>query len=699
MDKNKILNLIFVLIVFIIMLYILPSACQAVEISGNVYDYTNGNTPINGIRVEYGTSTGETSNGAYNVSGNSTNIKYTYPTGEEYECEKVIETSFEPITDKVNLIFVVPQNEVTEQVETLKNILSNSSSMNVKIITYSSGAYSDENGALSTTVYEGISSFFTGEALNSNGYKNLVINFAKTGMEELGIPASSNLIKRHFVGTFMLDNQSTLVRGRSFTNIDSMYDAIYNYTGIVKKEKQLTNIVEDVTALTVNDVNIISKTSKIDVYLKKKDIIINNAVIGDFITGIAFVDKNADGKKDIDEEIIKDSNGNISVKLIGDSFEEECILTNEGKYGFNKPAPGEYYIEFTYTGGEYNGQNYITIANNGVSRNESEEFVLNSATEKADRRTEINNYFSTIDYKKTAELNGTDYTNVIMTATTDKFTILPDVIDVINPANSYTDPKVYANLGLLKREEFEIKLNKKVDAVRFTLADGTKYTDEKNYLNPMHKLIIVDEELMHGATIEIEYVITVEDLKALNCTGVKILDYLDYDNNTMVYNSSAKLITDPSKTNADFGWQIKAKNELDGIVENKNILKESGQYIISDYLYNDINQELRLVVSLVISTATDSDQLAYENMAEFIEYKNNIGRRITDLNVIPGNQNPEDIEPVENDTDVAQRVILMPPLGIRKADAKNVGADVSVCPFFEECSLFERRKFMKCLIP
>jgi len=662
MYKNKIRNLILI-IVFIIILYILPSICEAAEISGNVYDYTNGNSPIDGVKVEYNGVFSETSNGAYNVNGSGNSIKYTYPTGQKYECEKVIETSFEPIDKKVNVIFIIPENECNEQIETLKKVLSNSTNINAKIISYSNGAFATETGAINNSVYEEISTFFTGEALNSNGYKNIVINFAKTGMEEIGIPATSNLIKRHFVGTVLLDNQASLVRGKSFVNIQALYDAIYNYTGIKKVEKELTNISEEETALTVNGLNNASRNSIIDVFLRKIDTIINPGTIGNFITGIAFVDKNADGKKDSDEEIIKDSNGNIIAKLISDTYSEECVLTNEGKYGFNKPEPGEYYIEFTYTGNEYNGQNYITIANNGISRNDSEEYVLNSSTEKLERRKEINNYFNTIDYKKTEELNGTDYTNVVMTALTDKFTVLPDVIDLITPENSYTDPKVQANLGLIKREEFEIKLNKRVDAVRFTLADGTVYCDEKNYSNPMHKLIIVDEELMHGATIEIEYVITVENLKALSCTGVKILDYLDYNNNTMTYNENTKLLTDSSKTNADFGWEIKQKNDLDGVVKNKNILKETGQYIVSNYLENDISKELRLVVSLVISTANDADQLAYENIAEVIEYKNNIGRRITDLTVIPGNHNPENIVATENDTEVAQRVIIIPPLG------------------------------------
>jgi len=692
MYKKRILNLILIIIVFIITLYILPSACEAVNVSGNVYDYTNGNAAIDGIKVEYGTSSVETSNGTYNVNGTDNKIKYTYPDSQKYECEKVIETSFEPIDKIVNVMLIIPENECNEQVEVLKTILSNSSSINIKIITYSGGVFKDESGIKISGMYEEISSFFTG-ALNSNGYKNIVINFAKSGMEDLNIPESSNLLTRPLFATFLLDNQAVLVKGKSFTNLDALYDAIYNYTGIKKVEKQITDIEQEETSLIVKGINTITNSSKIDVYLKKVDVVINNPTIGDFITGIAFVDKNADGKKDNEEELIKDSNGNIVVKLIGDSYSEECILTNEGKYGFNRPAPGEYYIEFTYTGNEYNGQNYITIANNGVSRNETEEFVLNSSTEVAERRTEINNYFSTIDNKKTQELNGTDYTNVVMTAVTDKFEILPDVIDVIYPENSYEDPKVFANLGLLKRDEFEIKLNKRIDAVRFTLADGTVYDDEKDYANPMHKLIIVDEELMHGATIEIEYVITVENLKALPCTGVKILDYLDYNNNTMMYNSNLKLITDSTKINADFGWEIKEKNELDGIVRNKDILKETGQYITSNYLEDGISKELRLVVSLVISSANEADELAYENIAEVIEYKNNIGRRITDLSVIPGNHNPENMEATENDTGIAQRAIIIPPLGGEKMLTSE-----ELIANSEEC-IIEKRKYLKFLLP
>jgi len=354
MYKKRILNLILIIIVFIITLYILPSACEAVNVSGNVYDYTNGNAAIDGIKVEYGTSSVETSNGTYNVNGTDNKIKYTYPDSQKYECEKVIETSFEPIDKIVNVMLIIPENECNEQVEVLKTILSNSSSINIKIITYSGGVFKDESGIKISGMYEEISSFFTG-ALNSNGYKNIVINFAKSGMEDLNIPESSNLLTRPLFATFLLDNQAVLVKGKSFTNLDALYDAIYNYTGIKKVEKQITDIEQEETSLIVKGINTITNSSKIDVYLKKVDVVINNPTIGDFITGIAFVDKNADGKKDNEEELIKDSNGNIVVKLIGDSYSEECILTNEGKYGFNRPAPGEYYIEFTYTGNEYNG--------------------------------------------------------------------------------------------------------------------------------------------------------------------------------------------------------------------------------------------------------------------------------------------------------------------------------------------------------
>ena len=61
MYKIKIRNLILKIIVFIIAIYIFPSVCEAVDISGNVYDYTNGNSLIDGINVEYSYSTKETS--------------------------------------------------------------------------------------------------------------------------------------------------------------------------------------------------------------------------------------------------------------------------------------------------------------------------------------------------------------------------------------------------------------------------------------------------------------------------------------------------------------------------------------------------------------------------------------------------------------------------------------------------------------
>ena len=153
-------------------------------------------------------------------------------------------------------------------------------------------------------------------------------------------------------------------------------------------------------------------------------------------------------------------------------------------------------------------------------------------------------------------------------------------------------------------------------------------------------------------------------------------------------------------SNKTLGWGFRrtqggpefSKEQIRQMAENnciyKENLKETGEYIISNYLENDINKELRLVVSLVVSTAIDTDQMAYENMAEIIEYKNSIGRRITDLNVVPGNLNPENSDNTENDTGIAQRVIIMPPLG---GDKSNTSEKLMLNS--EECINYKRKRF------
>lgn len=60
----------------------------------------------------------------------------------------------------------------------------------------------------------------------------------------------------------------------------------------------------------------------------------------------------------------------------------------------------------------------------------------------------------------------------------------------------------------------------------------------------------VDEELLHGATLEIEYVISITT--AFDCNNIKINDFFSED---LVFSKDQKLLTEDKK-NSDYGWRI-----------------------------------------------------------------------------------------------------------------------------------------------
>ena len=64
-------------------------------------------------------------------------------------------------------------------------------------------------------------------------------------------------------------------------------------------------------------------------------------------------------------------------------------------------------------------------------------------------------------------------------------------------------------------------------------------------------------------SIEIEYLITATSKNSIDIEGIKIIDYLDYKNNKLEYVSNKKLLTDESKINEDYSWELKqSKSEL-----------------------------------------------------------------------------------------------------------------------------------------
>ena len=276
------------------------------------------------------------------------------------------------------------------------------------------------------------------------------------------------------------------------------------------------------------------------------------------------------------------------------------------------------------------------------------------------------------------------------------------------------------DFGLEERPKAQLEIDKKVTNVKVTLANGTILVDVKDKANNVmwlkhqeyniesekdenglykkhnscrdeidkivknndHGLIQItmDEELMHGATIEATYEVKVKNVGEYDYNNKGFYYLGKSGNEETVVTTSADMIVDYVANNFKFsktkneGWDLIEKNQLineaspqDTLVNYK--LKDSVDkynYIIKT---EDLKQELKpgeettpkeLVLTQLITGDNSEDDLTYRNIVEIVKISNTVGRRMAFS--IVGNQDPTR-EPTEVDSARAERIIILTPFG------------------------------------
>ena len=196
--------------------------------------------------------------------------------------------------------------------------------------------------------------------------------------------------------------------------------------------------------------------------------------------------------------------------------------------------------------------------------------------------------------------------------------------------------------------------------------------------------LTIDQEIMHGATIQITYTVKI--------TNVGEVDYVDGDSKNFYYKgdtSGASIVTTTANQVVDYvannlqfdsnnnvntqnGWSIiTAENLVDAELINNRLsdeLEEFNAIVTSEDFGNEQGQALKpgeeisktIVLSQLITPENTSDDLTYENMVEIVKTTNAVGRRMA-YSVV-GNQDPLE-DPAEVDSNVAERIIILPPFG------------------------------------
>jgi len=210
---------------------------------------------------------------------------------------------------------------------------------------------------------------------------------------------------------------------------------------------------------------------------------------------------------------------------------------------------------------------------------------------------------------------------------------------------------------------------------------------EKNTYDVKYGLIqlSMDEELMHGASIKVSYKITV--------TNVGEVDYKDNmfyytgitSNKNMdnVVTTQANQVIDYVANNMQFyavdnnSWQVISQQDLlNGVVnmtlandiakyntvittnENSNIAKAK----LTPKMYDETASTVsdNLILTQLITSENETDDLTYRNIVEIVRTSNEVGRR--NAYSVVGNQNPIK-EATEVDTDIAEIIKILPPFG------------------------------------
>lgn len=330
-------------------------------------------------------------------------------------------------------------------------------------------------------------------------------------------------------------------------------------------------------------------------------------------------------------------------------------------------------------------------------------------------------------YSKDSSLYDEFIKNTYMTAETGIIAVEFEY-DRIETDSDNNGNYVLANIdfGLVERPKAQLEIDKSVANVKVTLANGSilfdinkaannaiwkdheEYNIDENkkdnmyndyykknhryeYRTEVDKIVsrtdrgliqlTMDEELMHGATIQITYTVKITNVGEIdyvdgvnknfyyqgNTTGTTVVtttanQVVDYVQNNLQFDAS-------NKVNSEGKWSVITADNLTSEDLVNSRLQESltkfNTIIQTDSFGEQLepSQEIAktLILSQLITPENKEDDLTYSNMVEIVKTSNDVGRRMAYS--IVGNQDPLANGPSEVDSSAAEKIVILPPFG------------------------------------
>lgn len=390
-------------------------------------------------------------------------------------------------------------------------------------------------------------------------------------------------------------------------------------------------------------------------------------------------------------------NGNVYEKTTND----------KGDFKIEGYIPGDYTLTYTWGDKEYTVQNYKATV---YEKDRYDANVTNKEWYKTDVNTRytdaIDNYNTRkkIDAEIAKVTNKTATTIKTMDSTTPTMgisveyttTTTAEVADDIKEERgdkfNCPDFKIEnIDFGIVERARQDLALRKRVNTFKVTLANGQVIADmtidekgnitgERNhvtYMGPSSSTgngfvkLELDNELIQGATVEVEYEIKVTNNSELDYVSEDFYKYGIKSGNEVTITPTS--IIDYLDKNWGFEaeknkeWTVKSLDEIKNIVAKEVYENEDSTIADKTILYTESLKDEKLKptesakVNLNVSKVlSNSDEISLDNESEITELTKDGGSKPIST---PGNYIPGQEETKESDESIAETVIVTPSTG------------------------------------
>lgn len=380
----------------------------------------------------------------------------------------------------------------------------------------------------------------------------------------------------------------------------------------------------------------------------------------------------------------------------------EATTDENGDFYISGYIPGDYTLTYTWGDKEYTVQNYKGTV---YDKNRYDTNVTNKEWYKTDVDTRYTDAIDNYNTRKKIDAEIAKVTNKTATKIKTMDSTTPTMgISVEYTTTTTIEPTTdkfkspdfkikNIDFGIVERARQDLALRKRVNTFKVTLANGQVIADmaidekgnitgERNHVTymgpsstttPKNGLVKLelDNELIQGATVEVEYEIKVTNNSELDYVSEDFYKYGIKSGNEVTITPTS--IIDYLDKNWGFEaeknkeWTVKSLDEIKNIVAKEVYENEDSTIADKTILYTESLKDEKLKptesakVNLNVSKVlSNSDEISLDNESEITELTKDGGSKLIST---PGNYIPGQEETKESDESIAETVIVTPSTG------------------------------------